>query len=177
MPKETAARDARHERQYRPQQCQYPGGSCTNERSLKKNGEHHWLCAAHRDHQNVMQRDRYRRNVVKAKKARANENAAKGKTKNKEKAKRVSSSPHIIHKSAASKPATASANHNHVAAAPVQPPVTNHVRIPSAREEVQNGFLMWRSSLKAPVFLHNVDARQAHGMLLLMHSPPKLCIF
>ncbi|KAG6951096.1 hypothetical protein JG688_00013885 [Phytophthora aleatoria] len=140
-----------------------------------KNGERLWLCAAQRDHQNAMQRDRYRRNVVKAKKARANENAAKGKTKKKEKAKRVSSSPHIIHKPAASKPATASANHNDVAAAPVQPPVTNHVRIPSAREEVQNGFLMW-STLKAPVFLYNVDARHSHGMLLLMHSPPKLCI-
>ncbi|KAF1786687.1 hypothetical protein GQ600_12713 [Phytophthora cactorum] len=91
MPKETAARDARHERQHRPQQYQYPGGSCTNERRLMKNGERLWLCAAQRDHQNAMQRDRYRRNVVKAKKARANENTAKGRRRRK---RRLSACPH-----------------------------------------------------------------------------------
>lgn len=40
--------------------CQYPG-KCGNERALKANGQRHWLCAIHRDHQNAMQRARYQR--------------------------------------------------------------------------------------------------------------------
>ncbi|KAJ8538930.1 hypothetical protein ON010_g12938 [Phytophthora cinnamomi] len=41
-------------------QCQYPG-KCGNERALKANGQRHWLCAIHRDHQNAMQRARYQK--------------------------------------------------------------------------------------------------------------------
>ncbi|KAE9241988.1 hypothetical protein PF004_g6810 [Phytophthora fragariae] len=54
-------------------QCQYPG-QCTSERTLKRNGERHWLCAEHRDHQNALQRDRYRR-VTKKKKEKASKRA------------------------------------------------------------------------------------------------------
>lgn len=88
-------------------QCQYPGSGCTRERALKKNGERHWLCAEHRDHQNTLQRERYRRAVTKTKKVaeqttvrvkRTKGTKAKiqGVKKKKEKPKRSHSSPHIF---------------------------------------------------------------------------------
>ncbi|KAJ8554911.1 hypothetical protein ON010_g9572 [Phytophthora cinnamomi] len=43
-------------------QCQFPG-TCTNERAFKRSGERHWLCPEHREHQNEMQRARYKRNL------------------------------------------------------------------------------------------------------------------
>ncbi|KAE8891736.1 hypothetical protein PF003_g24295 [Phytophthora fragariae] len=78
MPKERSKRIKRHTRQLGPLRCQYPG-HCENERAVKVNGERHWLCDEHRDHQNALQRDRYRR-------------TAKKKTK-KENSKRVRASP------------------------------------------------------------------------------------
>ncbi|KAG1691559.1 hypothetical protein DVH05_026854 [Phytophthora capsici] len=68
MPKVNATRGSRRERNLSPQQCQYPG-HCKNERTLKNNGERHWLCAEHRDHQNALQRERYRRAVKKVDKS------------------------------------------------------------------------------------------------------------
>ncbi|KAE8877055.1 hypothetical protein PF003_g38774 [Phytophthora fragariae] len=57
MPKERV----RREKQPRgPLQCQYPG-RCSNERAIKPNGGRHWLCESHRDHQNALQRDRYKK--------------------------------------------------------------------------------------------------------------------
>ncbi|RLN71199.1 hypothetical protein BBJ28_00026372 [Nothophytophthora sp. Chile5] len=64
MPKERARRGARSIHQREPLQCQYPG-NCKNERAVKVNGERHWLCKQHRDHQNAMQRERYKRAVKK----------------------------------------------------------------------------------------------------------------
>ncbi|KAG7379235.1 hypothetical protein PHYPSEUDO_008861 [Phytophthora pseudosyringae] len=61
MPKEVAAQE---KRQLSPLQYQYPG-HCSNERAFKVNGERHWLCDAHRNHQNILQRDRYRSNTRK----------------------------------------------------------------------------------------------------------------
>lgn len=60
MPKEAATRGTRYRRRFAPQQCRYPG-HCSRERAYKKNGERHGLCAEHRDHQNALQRERYRR--------------------------------------------------------------------------------------------------------------------
>ncbi|KAG3111434.1 hypothetical protein PI124_g9202 [Phytophthora idaei] len=67
MPKDAPARVARHGRQLDSQQCQYPGGNCHTDRTHTKNGELHWLCVEHRDHQNALQRDRYRRAAKKTK--------------------------------------------------------------------------------------------------------------
>ncbi|KAE8970957.1 hypothetical protein PR002_g26964 [Phytophthora rubi] len=78
MPKERSKRIKRHTRQLGPLQCQYPG-HCENERAVKVNRERHWLCDEHRDHQNALQRDSYRRTAEK-------------KTK-REKSKRVRASP------------------------------------------------------------------------------------
>jgi hypothetical protein len=102
MPKELTASGTR---QFAPHQCQYPGGKCTNERAMKKNGERHWLCSWHRDHQNSMQRDRYRRTMANTKKdttkekKKRTEKATTTKEKNNRDSKtpkRVYSSPHIV---------------------------------------------------------------------------------
>ncbi|KAE9054525.1 hypothetical protein PF007_g32605, partial [Phytophthora fragariae] len=53
----------RREKQPRgPLQCQYPG-RCSNERAINPNGGRHWLCKSHRDHQNALQRDRYKKKL------------------------------------------------------------------------------------------------------------------
>jgi len=57
MPKERAGREKKPRGKL---QCQYPGG-CSNERAFKRNGERHWLCGSHRDHQNALQRERYKK--------------------------------------------------------------------------------------------------------------------
>lgn len=64
MPKKVHARGSQPERSLSSDQCKYPG-YCRNKRAFKRNGERHWLCAEHRDHQNTMQRDRYRKTTKK----------------------------------------------------------------------------------------------------------------
>ncbi|KAG3057983.1 hypothetical protein PI124_g17247 [Phytophthora idaei] len=178
MPKQTATRGARHDRHFGPQQCQYPGGSCTNERTLKKNGKRHWLCAEHRDQRNAMQRDLYRRTVNKTKKKRAKEKATQEKEKTKmqdtarkkDKVKRVHSSPHIVEKPAASTPAAApaSASDGDAATARVELPTTNEVRPPSARDEVQENL-----AASAPRDLE--DPAQGTGVSVPPGSWPCAC--
>ncbi|KAE9270715.1 hypothetical protein PF008_g30542 [Phytophthora fragariae] len=73
MAKDITTPAIRHREEHDSLQCQYPG-QCSNERTLKRNGERHWLCAEHRDHQNALQRDRYRR-VTKKKKEKASKRA------------------------------------------------------------------------------------------------------
>ncbi|EEY64853.1 uncharacterized protein PITG_16164 [Phytophthora infestans T30-4] len=63
-PKKVHARGSQPERSLSSDQCKYPG-YCRNKRAFKRNGERHWLCAEHRDHQNTMQRDRYRKTTKK----------------------------------------------------------------------------------------------------------------
>ncbi|KAG2891303.1 hypothetical protein PC119_g24004 [Phytophthora cactorum] len=85
MTSESAASGGRG-RQLDPQQCLYPV-RCSNKRAFKKNGERHWLCTKHREHQNVMQRDHYRR-VAKNTKSKTKEKT-KSKTKTAQKMKKV----------------------------------------------------------------------------------------
>ncbi|KAL3663914.1 hypothetical protein V7S43_010803 [Phytophthora oleae] len=61
MPKERVRRGKRSPKRPGSQQCQYPGGRCMNKRTVKADGTLHWLCKMHRNRQNELQRERYRR--------------------------------------------------------------------------------------------------------------------
>ncbi|KAF1789840.1 hypothetical protein GQ600_17595 [Phytophthora cactorum] len=110
--------------------------------NLQKNGELLWLCAEHRDHQNAMQRTRYRRTAIKTKKKMAEiEKKSQNKARKIERFELVYSSPHIAKNPAASTSAdtkaSASASGDDDATAPVELVTTKDISPTSARSEPQ----------------------------------------
>jgi len=164
MPKASKKRATRGSSQLDPQQCQYPG-HCSNERAFNRNGECQWLCVENHDHQNALQRDRYRRVVSKKSKQKTpkkkettalmtdakDDSTTQKKTKKKTKKtsqKKVPSTQKmkgeiesvqvskVVEKAPAPRPASAISDHDTVAER-TEVPTANGEQLPRSSENMQ----------------------------------------